>query len=826
MVLTCYSNIYSQCTDPLITDFECSPASYAFTGSLTSTANPFSTGINTSANVGQYTDDGTAAFDNLTFDNGGVIDLSTNNIFKFKVYSTNVVPLVVKLEGGTSPGVEIPVAIDITGAWIEYTVDFSSRSAENHQKVVFFFRFNQTDGTSSDIYYVDDIRWETGTTSTLPTVTDFESTKPAIGSYPTKLLTVSNHVPSGINTSSTIGQYTDDGTNGFDGLIFDYGSAIDLTTNNILKIKLYSTSSIQILAKLEGGSADREIWSSFSGDEGALNSWIEFTYDFSLYSNNSTGGDGNTRIVLFVNAGVSSGTTSDIFYIDDVVWGPTSTWTGAVDSDWTDAGNWTGGVPSSISQVSIPNVGTSPIIGDSSDTNVEVNNLTVDGAATLTVKNGSTLLVNGISEGNVSYTRNITTPVATGIPAVDNLEGWHLMSSPVSGQALTTTWADENGIASGTSSNRGIASYNNTSGNWDYFTGTSSTFSTGSGYSIKRTLTGDVSFTGTLSTVDVDDIAISTNTTSFNLVANPFLAYANSALILTTNTTLLDSETIWLWDPSTKNYETKVTGDNFKIAPGQAFFVKAASAGNITIPKAVQETGTDTFLKSNLKPEIVINITDGDLMRFTKIRYDESSTTDFDNGFDGEIFTGFSSKLNIYSKLVANSSDKKYQIQSLPNNDLDTMIIPLEISSEDDTSITISANIISLPENYKVFLEDRLLNTFTRLDEVSNTIELNILKGETTNRFFVHTTSSALSTDLVNTTNISVYKSNNDLRINGLENSTTKVSLFNILGAEVMTTSFIATSNHTLALPKLSKGVYIVAIESDKVQLNKKIIID
>lgn len=825
-LLICYNSYYAQCTDPLITDFECSPASYAFTGSLTSIANPFSTGINTSANVGQYIDDGTAAFDNLTFDNGGVIDLSANNIFKFKVYSTNVVPLVVKLEGGTSPGVEIPVAIDITGTWIEYTVDFSSRSAENHQKVVFFFRFNQTDGTASDTYYIDDIRWETSTTGSLPIVTDFETIKPSIGSYPAKLATVSNHVPSGINTSSTIGQYTDDGTNGFDGLIFDYGSAIDLTTNNILKIKLYSTASIQILAKLEGGSTAREIWSSFSGDEGPLSSWIEFTYDFSAFSNNSTGGDGNTRIVLFVNAGISSGTTSDIFYLDDIVWAPSSTWTGAVDSDWTDAGNWTGGVPTSTSQVTITNVGASPIIGDSSNTSVEVNNLIVDGAATLTVKNGSTLLVNGISEGNITYVRNITTPAATGTPAVDNLEGWHLMGAPVSGQDMTTTWADANGIASGTSSNRGIANYNNTSGSWDYFTGSSSTFATGVGYSIKRTVTGDVSFTGTLTTVDINDIAISTNTTSFNLVANPFLAYANSASILTTNTALLDSETIWLWNPSTKNYETKVTGDNFKVAPGQAFFVKAASAGNITIPKAVQESGTDTFLKSNPKPEIIINITDGNLNRFTKIRYNEGSTTDFDNGYDGEIFTGFSNKLNIYSKLVSNTSDKKYQIQSLPNNDLETMIIPLEIASEDDTLISLSASINSLPENYKVFLEDRLFNTFTRLDLLSSAIEINLQKGETNNRFFVHTTSTALSADIENITSISVYKSNGSLRINGLGNSTTKVSLFNILGKEVMQKSLIPTSNHILPLPKLSKGIYIVTIESDNAQLNKKIIID
>lgn len=828
VVLICYNNFYSQCADPSITDFECTPASYAFTGNLTSIANPFSSGINTSATVGQYTGDGTAGFDNLTFDNGSSINLATNNVFKFKVYSTKVVPLVAKLEGGTSAGVEIPLTVDITGAWIEYTVDFSSRSAENHNKIVLFFNFNRTDGTASDVYYIDDIRWEASSSSTLPTVTNFESTKPAVGSYPAKLLTVSNHVPSGINTSNTIGQYTDDGTNGFDGLIFNYGSAIDLSTNNILKIKLYSTRSIQILAKLEGGSSAREIYSDFSGTVGSLNSWVELKFDFSAFANNSTGGDGNTRIVLFVNAAVSTGAAEEIHYLDDIVWAPTSTWTGAADSNWTNAGNWTGGVPTSNSQVSISNVGASPIIGNASDTSVEVNNLVVDNAATLTVKNGSTLLVNGISEGNVTYTRNITTPAATGTTAVDNLEGWHLMASPVLGQVITTTWADANGIASGTASNRGIATYNNAvaSGNWNYFSGTTSTFATGSGYSIKRTVTGDVSFTGTLSTVDISNIAISTNTTSFNLVGNPFLAYLKSSLILTTNTNLLDSQTIWIWNPSTKNYETKVTGDDFKIAPGQGFFVKAASAGNIKMPKAAQESGTDTFLKSSSKPEIVINITNGNLERFTKIRYNDNSTTDFDNGFDGELFTGSSNDLTIYSKLVSNTSDKKYQIQSLPNNGLEDMVVPLEFYSKVDNKLTLTADVNGLAENYKVYLEDKVFDTFTRLDESDSEIELDITRGQTNGRFFVHTTANVLSVNDNNISNISLFKSNNNLIIRGLQNAKTDVSIFNTLGVKVSKTSFIASLNYSMNLPKLPTGIYIVTVTSGQIELNKKIIIE
>ncbi|MDD7914135.1 T9SS type A sorting domain-containing protein [Polaribacter haliotis] len=158
-----------------------------------------------------------------------------------------------------------------------------------------------------------------------PTLTDFECSGPSHGAYPTTLTKVANPSATGINTSANVGRYVDNGTEGFDALVFDYGTAIDLSTNNFLKIKLHTPKSIQILAKLEGGTSAREVWSPFSIDEGPLNSWIEFTFDFSGFSDNSTGGDANTKLVLFINAGKSDGTTSDIYFLDDIQWTSSAT---------------------------------------------------------------------------------------------------------------------------------------------------------------------------------------------------------------------------------------------------------------------------------------------------------------------------------------------------------------------------------------------------------------------------------------------------------------------------------------------------------------------
>ncbi|WP_345193542.1 T9SS type A sorting domain-containing protein [Algibacter agarivorans] len=145
-----------------------------------------------------------------------------------------------------------------------------------------------------------------------PLITDFECS-PASQALPGTVASVTNSYSGGINTSANIGEYTDDGTSGWDALIIDYGAAIDLSTNNILSFKLYSPTSIQVLAKIEGGTAV-EIWSDFS----AVNTWQEFSYDFSAAAAN-----GNTTLVLFFNAGKEDGTATDLYYFDDLQWSAT-----------------------------------------------------------------------------------------------------------------------------------------------------------------------------------------------------------------------------------------------------------------------------------------------------------------------------------------------------------------------------------------------------------------------------------------------------------------------------------------------------------------------
>ena len=301
---------YCQCVAPIITNFECGmPTQNILGNGITSISNLYQTGINNSINIGQYTDDGTNGWDNLMFDYSTEIDLSSYPYLSFKLYSPSSIQVMVKLEGGTA--VEKWSDFSSINTWEEFNYDFSDAVSNGNTKVVLFFNAGVQTGTTNDVYYIDDIRWS-NSTSILPIISDFESLNssvPMIGD----IQKVSNPYHSELNTSTNVGQYTDDGTNGWDNLMFDYSTEIDLSSYPYLSFKLYSPSSIQVMVKLEGGTAV-EKWSDFS----SINTWEEFNYDFSDAVSN-----GNTKVVLFINAGVQTGTTNDVYYIDDIKWSST-----------------------------------------------------------------------------------------------------------------------------------------------------------------------------------------------------------------------------------------------------------------------------------------------------------------------------------------------------------------------------------------------------------------------------------------------------------------------------------------------------------------------
>jgi len=447
--------------------------------------------------------------------------------------------------------------------------------------------------------------------------------------------------------------------------------------------------------------------------------------------------------------------------------------------------------------------------------NLTVNNFEVNDTATLSINSGSSLIVSGTSTGNVTYNRTIPT------------DNWYLMSSPVVGETYDDAYVTANSIASGTGPNIGIAPYVTSDDTWSYMqSGETATFAAGNGYSVKRSATGDISFTGTLNTADVSAGTLSTAGNRFNLLGNPYTSHINSATFLANETAVSETQTLWVWNQATGVYEVKIIADAMVIAPAQGFFVKAnAAGGTFNFAESNQASSGGTFQRTANRPEIYLSISNQTDAREAKIYYIDNMTTGFDVGYEGELFNGVSNPLAIYTHLVADSEGQNYQVQSLPPNNYENMIVPVGVNAASGSAITIEASTNNFPEGVNIYLEDKSDDSFTLLDSTSvfTTTPDEDLNG--IGRFYIHTTATALSDNQVSLTNVSMYLVERNLTITGVHSGDTNVRVYDLLGKEVHNTSFQGTGFNKITLPSLTTGVYVVQLETKMEAISKKIII-
>ncbi|CAL2085239.1 T9SS type A sorting domain-containing protein [Tenacibaculum sp. 190524A02b] len=482
------------------------------------------------------------------------------------------------------------------------------------------------------------------------------------------------------------------------------------------------------------------------------------------------------------------------------------TWSGNVNSDWSLAGNWAGGnQPNTTDKVLIPSTATNfPTI----NTNTTVKSIDL--------QPGATLLVNAEVNGNVIYKRNIATT------------NWYLMSSPATFEGVRGL-IKNNQFANGTKNdNIGLGFYSNQYGvsRWEYKKrlGSIGLTTAGKGYAVKLALPSEFFSTGPINSGNID-VEITKNATPYNLIGNPYLALVKSQSFLTRNTTALESETIWVWNQATNSYDTKVTADNFNIATGQAFFVKSkATTGTVNFQLSDQTHGAETFQrKANDKSELKLLVSNGEVDRYTKIYFIASATKGFDNGYDGELFSGVENKFEVYSELLENNKNKKYQIQSIPTTEEHT-IIPIGIKAS--TGETIKFSIENKNNLKNVYLEDKEKKLFTKLDNTTENYSVTLSKNTNgTGRFYLHTSSKeTLGNNTIAATPIKInHIKPNLIKVEGINDLIT-IEVYTLQGKTVIAKN-LKHNNTQLTLPQLASGVYIVKVKAKEAQVVKKIIL-
>lgn len=486
----------------------------------------------------------------------------------------------------------------------------------------------------------------------------------------------------------------------------------------------------------------------------------------------------------------------------------TLTWWGRIDNDWDTASNWSfNTVPTSGDDIHILKTANEPTVSSA----VTVSSVTID--------TGASLIAQSTFSGVVTY--NLFIPDTN----------WHLVSSPVTGEQYNDAWVIANAInTNGTGNNVGISTYDNgtphaTTLHWRYFQGgTTEDFTAGIGYSNLRTAAGNYSFTGTFPTEAVSP-AISTDDTHDNLLGNPYPSYLNVAAFITANTNNLTitHQAVYVWDGAA--YTNLTTG---YIHPGQAFFISSnVASGTATITEAMQSHNTGSFYRSNT-PTINLTLSNGTSTRKTQINYINGKTKALDPRFDVGMFVGVSSSLNIFTYLIEGNEGVAFETQALPNVDLETMVVPVGIKAVSGKEIIFSAETLNLPAGIKVFLEDRIANTFTRLDEANSNYKLTLTNDMNgIGRFYLHTTESILSIKDLVLNSVSIFKTDiSTLKLTGLPQGKTTLSLYSILGKKVFTSTFKTNGVKNTSLPKLETGVYIAKVQTENGKISRKIILD
>ncbi|MCF6212547.1 MAG: T9SS type A sorting domain-containing protein [Flavobacteriaceae bacterium] len=590
--------------------------------------------------------------------------------------------------------------------------------------------------------------------------------------------------------------------------------------------------------------------------------------------------DQNIKLKIGITTGNTSGFTdpSTRFKIEsltpsatlgDVDFGiiPFISWTGTTDTNWNTSGNWDVGVPSAGFNAYIPNQANNPIVNTNGMT---CKNLKITTGSTLTIAAGKSLtlsddltnngtfiinsdanssgslIVSGTSTGNIIYNRYMT-----------GVNKWHLIAAPVGGQSINSFATTGSNNIANSGVNYSVTPYDNTvakgaTGTWSHWTsdGTGAgnisgagNFTAGKGYEILTTADGTVAFTGTVPTSQVS-IAITKpgSANAWNLIGNPFPSslFANSSAdatnnFITVNSAAMDAsfQAIYLWNPGTSTYDliNQASATTY-IAPGQAFFVKSVSAGATVSFTTAMRTNQSTvaFQKTATPatPAIVLSADNNTgKISTTAIKYIAGKSLGLDPGYDAGLFDATGGNFSLYTKLVADNG-VNFMLQVLPDNAYDTTVIPIGLDADAGTQITFKATYSNLPIGKKVFLEDRLIGSFTELNNTDKTYTVTLsTQAQGAGRFYLRTQNNAstLGTadiDKLRFTIVAKARSNT-IRVIGNVESTATLNIYDTLGRFIYTTGLKATNDSEVNIPQMAKGIYFIKIKTANSNFSTKI---
>ena len=220
-------------------DFEAA-APYGFIdfdgGTATVIANPYSTGINTSAKVAKIVRNGGATWAGSKLILPNRLDFSTASTFTMKVYSPRIgLPVLFKLEGNAAT--EVLTKTTIANGWEVMKWSFAGKPSNTYNALVFMFDFGTVgDGSANSTFFFDDVNLTNGTTGT----NDTDNSKISIFPNPANSILFIN----GLTTKSDISIYDFSGKMVFNQPIDNSQIDISRFPNGMYLMKIETTTGV------------------------------------------------------------------------------------------------------------------------------------------------------------------------------------------------------------------------------------------------------------------------------------------------------------------------------------------------------------------------------------------------------------------------------------------------------------------------------------------------------------------------------------------------------------------------------------------------------
>lgn len=534
------------------------------------------------------------------------------------------------------------------------------------------------------------------------------------------------------------------------------------------------------------------------------------------------------------------------------------TWTGATNRDWSTATNWTENslpttIPASTDNVVIPAVTKQPIVDALYPPLAAVcNNLTIDAGAVVTINSRKALTVSGTLAGagriNIKSDENGTGSITIAIGSGSFLATaerwmeagkWNMIASPVPGQ-LVSDFLTKNANISTKNGNRGMMDFIPSSNMWNTFftNATSGNLENSKGFSMRTDVSSIITFSGSL---QYGDQVISTVTDSWNCIGNPYTSAIQigggviADNFLTQNLANIDANYggIYIWDKgdaynTTGSYTavSNASGD-YQLQMGQGFFVKMKPGiATISFKPAMQIHSTELPLKSTkgVWPTIKLVASANNMKSSTIIAFNGTMTKGLDPTYDAGLYTG-GADLAVYTRLVEDSGIP-FAIQALPDNDYKNMVIPVGIDAKTGGEVIFSAELLNLPSECKVILEDKVTKTFTDLSKENYKVAV-VANSSISDRFQLHTSdlTSKLATETLAGKLTAYAIRNTEIRVVGEVGNNATAKLYNLQGSTVMIENIKAGNLNVIPIANLKNGIYMLSVEDQgKIQTFKLLI--